>query len=179
MNIFILHTDISLCAQYHADKHVIKQIVEYAQLLSTAHRLNEGTPYFDTTKSGKRKVQRWVLPDIREEHLMKATHINHPCAIWARHSNETYVWLFRLWSELLGEYTHRYGKIHSCARLIPFLINPPEMAHTGWIAQPLAMPDECKRNTPVESYHEYYRRYKRPFATWKNRFIPPFMVVSK
>lgn len=177
MNIFVLHTDVDICARYHADKHVTKMIVESAQLLSTAHRVNEGLPYMGTSTTGKRKVQRWALPDIREEHLMDATHVNHPCAMWARYSNETYLWLFRLWVALMQEYTHRYGKIHSCARLIPLLMNPPTMAHTGWINQPLAMPDECKRSTPVESYREYYRQYKLPFATWKKRFIPPFMMV--
>ena len=38
MNIFYLHNNPKVCAEQHVDKHVVKMIVEYAQLLSTAHR---------------------------------------------------------------------------------------------------------------------------------------------
>ena len=34
MNIFLLDTDITKCAQFHCDKHVVKMPIEYAQLLS-------------------------------------------------------------------------------------------------------------------------------------------------
>jgi hypothetical protein len=36
MNIFYLHNDPETCAIEHVDKHVVKMILEYAQLLSTA-----------------------------------------------------------------------------------------------------------------------------------------------
>ena len=42
MNIFYLDNDVDVCAQMHVDKHVVKMILEYAQLLSTAHRLLDG-----------------------------------------------------------------------------------------------------------------------------------------
>jgi hypothetical protein len=32
MNIFYLDEDPKICAQYHCDKHVVKMIIEYAQL---------------------------------------------------------------------------------------------------------------------------------------------------
>ena len=38
MNIFFLDEDPRICAQAHCDKHVIKMILEYAQMMSTAHR---------------------------------------------------------------------------------------------------------------------------------------------
>ena len=38
MNIFFLDTDPKTSASYHCDKHVVKMIIESAQLLSTAHR---------------------------------------------------------------------------------------------------------------------------------------------
>ena len=38
MNIFELHTNPSECAEMHCDKHIVKMPIEYAQLLSTAHR---------------------------------------------------------------------------------------------------------------------------------------------
>ena len=39
MNIFYLDNNQSICAKYHVDKHVVKMILEYAQMLSTAHRV--------------------------------------------------------------------------------------------------------------------------------------------
>jgi hypothetical protein len=42
MNIFYLDEDPKICAQYHCDKHVVKMIIEYAQLFSTAHRVLDG-----------------------------------------------------------------------------------------------------------------------------------------
>ena len=33
MNIFVLDWDVRKCAQYHNDKHVVKMILETAQLL--------------------------------------------------------------------------------------------------------------------------------------------------
>ena len=40
MNIFYLDADPVKCAQAHVDKHVVKMILEYAQLL--AHRVIDG-----------------------------------------------------------------------------------------------------------------------------------------
>ena len=37
MNIFILDYDVKKCAQYHVDKHVVKMILETAQLLCGVH----------------------------------------------------------------------------------------------------------------------------------------------
>ena len=42
MNIFHLHKDPKICAKYHCDKHVVKMILETAQMLSTAYRRNFG-----------------------------------------------------------------------------------------------------------------------------------------
>ena len=39
MNIFYLDKRPDDCAEMHADKHCVKMILEYAQMLSTAHRV--------------------------------------------------------------------------------------------------------------------------------------------
>ena len=39
MNIFYLDDDPKLCAQAHCDRHVVKMILEYAQIMSTSHRV--------------------------------------------------------------------------------------------------------------------------------------------
>jgi len=46
MNIFFLDFDVKKCAEYHCDKHVVKMILETAQLLCSAHHVTGGTaPY--------------------------------------------------------------------------------------------------------------------------------------
>ena len=39
MNIFFLDYDVVKCAKYHCDKHVVKMILETAQLLCGAHHV--------------------------------------------------------------------------------------------------------------------------------------------
>ena len=85
MNIFYLDKHVSRCAAMHNDKHCIKMILEYAQLLSTAHRVIDGTLVEGQSKSG-RKQKQYILPDERDGILYSATHINHPSAIWVRKS---------------------------------------------------------------------------------------------
>ena len=98
MNIFYLNNNPELCAKYHVDRHVVKQVLEYSQILSTAHRVLDGTHLIDISDSG-RKVSRWILDDNRNDLLYKATHINHPSTLWARQSSENYMWLAELLSE--------------------------------------------------------------------------------
>lgn len=179
MNIFYLDPDPRICAEMHVSKHVVKMIIEYAQLLSTAHRVIDGEEYIDLTANG-RKIKRWRLNDDREMSLYKATHINHPSAIWCRENNSNYKWLFVMWTHLLDEYTYRYGKQHACARLIGTLAFVPQRISKGEFFAPTpAMPPELKimAENPVpgrkydslKSYHNYYNVEKRSFASWKGK----------
>ena len=89
MNIFYIHTDPKMCAEWAVDSHCIKMILESAQLLSTAHRLLDGVPYLDKTANG-RSIKRWRMDDNDMENgLMKASHINHPSNVWLRQSKES------------------------------------------------------------------------------------------
>ena len=109
MNIFHLDNDPVKAAQMMCDKHVVKMIVEYAQLMSTAHRVLDGTEYYDKTKNG-RKIKRWKLNGAAEERLLyKASHVNHPSNIWVRKCNDNYRWLYKHFRALCDEYTRRYG----------------------------------------------------------------------
>ena len=73
MNIFFLDQDPRQCAEWMVDKHVVKMIVETAQLLSTAHRIMDGEEvivHLQHKETGKvRKKNVWVLPDDRNESL--------------------------------------------------------------------------------------------------------------
>ena len=42
MNIFHLDKDPKICAEYHCDKHIVKMILETAQMLSTAYQKHCG-----------------------------------------------------------------------------------------------------------------------------------------
>jgi hypothetical protein len=173
MNIFYLNESPSKCAQEHCDKHVVKMILEYAQLLSTAHRVLDGREYVDA--SSGRKMKRWLLPDpTMDKTLYKATHINHPSAVWARQSNNNYNWLYCMFISLMKEYTYRYGKTHACDKLASFLCHTPRNIPVGYFTPPPpAMPDKYKiPNDSIRSYHAYYINDKSRFAKWKNRTIP-------
>ena len=43
MNIFVLDNDPIECAKLHVDKHVVKMILEHAQLMCTAHHMQPNT----------------------------------------------------------------------------------------------------------------------------------------
>jgi hypothetical protein len=179
VNIFYLHEDARTCAQQHVDKHVVKMILEYAQLLSTAHRVLDGTETTALSKSG-RKQKVWALPDERNDVLYKATHINHPSAKWARHTISNYHWLYSLWVECLIEYTHRYGKTHSCERLAKVLCHHPNSTPQGEFSAPWrAMPDEFKVDgDTIQSYRNYYNGAKSHMFKWKTRETPDWVIVQ-
>ena len=172
MNIFFLDHDPVRCAQAHYDKHVVKMILEYAQLLSTAHRLIDGSEWTDRTKSGS-KIKRWSLPDDREQILYKATHRNHPSAVWVRESRSNYNWLYSLFDSLLVEYTHRYGKQHKTGELSGILKQAPDnLLDLGHTVVPQAMPEECKKPLPLNGYRNYYATNKRDLFAYTNRTAP-------
>jgi hypothetical protein len=186
MNIFYLDPNPRTCAQMHCDKHVVKMIIEYAQLLSTAHRVLDGTNSVVLSQSGRKKTV-WTLPDNRDSVLYSATHINHPSAIWVRENTDNYNWLYDMWCELLDEYTHRYGKIHACARLQVALFNTPKNLGAGVFFAPTpAMPQELKivaniavpgrKYDVLASYKNYYIKDKARFAKWKNRNTPEWFA---
>jgi len=177
MNIFYLDNEPKTCAQMHLDKHVVKMILEYAQLLSTAHRILDGTQYEALTNAG-RKIQRWKLDDHNLETLLfKASHVNHPSGIWCRANVQNYMWLAELLEETCVEYTFRYGKVHSVEQsgLMQALKNNfPRNLPIGPFTEPTpAMPVDCKiPGDSLASYHKYYLEKKRLFAKWTNRPMP-------
>ena len=172
MNIFYLHNDPKVCAQMHNDKHCIKMILEYCQLLSTAHRVLDGVETIGLSPSG-RKAKRWVLADDRNDILYSATHMNHPSAVWCRASKENYLWLYSLLCELSREYTYRYGKVHKCEQigLIDKLGQFPNNLKAKGFTEPTpAMPAELViRDDSVTSYRNYYINNKTHLASWKGK----------
>ena len=182
MNIFYLDHDVKKCAEYHNDKHVVKMILEYCQLLSTAHRVLDGTETMGLSKSG-RKAKRWVLNDWRDAVLYSATHINHPSAVWCRQTYGNYKWLHCMLQELCKEYTYRYGKVHKCesSGLVTALMDEPtNISRTVSMTQPTpAMPDDVKvEGDSIKSYRNYYINNKTHLANWKNRNQPEWYIAN-
>jgi len=182
MNIFYLHNDPKICAEYHTDSHVVKMILETCQLLSTAHRLHDGVEQTVKSKTN-RMVKRWVLNDSRENLLYSATHVNHPSAIWCRSTKENYQWLHSLLVELCAEYTVRYGKIHKCQQigLVDALkVIPNNLNKEGFTEPTPAMPEQCiDKNSSLNSYRKYYIDNKQHLAKWKVRSVPEWYVVNQ
>lgn len=177
MNIFYLSNDPKECAEFHTDKHCVKMILEYAQLLSTAHRVLDGVSTRTKSPVSGRQKTVYVLPDVRESILYSATHINHPSAVWVRQSAANYDWLVHLLIELCSEYTYRYGKIHKCqyTGLVETLrIIPKNIPNDKTFTEPTpAMPDDVKVvGNSLASYRNYYIKHKTHLANWKNRNIP-------
>ncbi len=156
MNIFVLSENPRECAKMHCDKHVVKMILETAQLLSTA--LHE---------SGNSELAPY-----------KKNHINHPCSIWARESLENWVWLRELGKELYKEYKYRYNnKIHKAGEVIMNLYGIlPNIEAKGLTKFKLAMPDEYKNRNPVIAYKQYYLGDKKHLLKYTNRDIPKFIL---
>ena len=156
MNIFYLDHDVDTSAQYHTDKHVVKMILEYAQLLCTAHRL---------------------IDDIESDVLYKATHKNHPSAKFVRMTSGNYYYVYSLFIALCNEYTYRYGKVHKTdSRLRHALKDAPIQLPIGAMTRvPQAMPDAFKVPNSMIAYRNYYRKDKQHLHKWTKRQIPSFI----
>ena len=181
MNIFLLNENPLLCAEQHCDKHVVKMVIEYAQLMSTAHRYLDGELYGELTDKG-RKIKRWRHPNSNmEATLYKASHVNHPDGLWVRNSNANYNYLYDLWFKLCKEYTHRYGRLHLTQEKLEHLLRyaPKNIPHADTAdvkGLPLAMPDDVKGESVVNSYRRYYNKYKIDFAKYTNREEPTWLT---
>ena len=168
MNIFYLDSDPVVAAEMMCDKHVVKMILESAQMLSTAHRVIDGDEIADS------------------KGMYKMAHRNHPSTIWARSSAQNYTWLWGHMAALMREYTHRYGKIHATEQLKECLARTPtNILYGGKLtAPPQCMPDEYKCNPNsashadcISAYREYYLGDKMYMATWKFTEAPSWINV--
>lgn len=141
MNIFALSDKPDLAASYHCDRHVIKMILESAQMLST---ILDG-PY-------------------------KPTHRNHPCTQWVGESRSNAEWLWLLTDALNLEYRGRYQtkRDHaSWTAIEPIWRKFNLLPDIGLTPFAQAMPDEYKQDDPISAYRAYYHT-KQSFAHWRN-----------
>ena len=147
MNIFVLDESPVVAAKYACDKHVVKMILESAQMLCSIHPQGDA-PY-------------------------RRSFYNHPCTKWVRESSSNYDWLIEHAYALCAEYTRRYNKIHKTEQVIDWCNkNRLELPDMGLTPHPTCMPDYCKQESVVDSYRNYYINEKADFAKWKDGNVP-------
>ena len=174
MNIFFLSLIPRYCARYHCDKHVVKMIVECCQMLWTAFHL-----------TGKKN---WLTQVPKNMKVYKVAHVNHPMCIWVRSDKNNFKWTAKLARELCKQYTKRYGKVHSCYKMVRWFnrniprcdedttttsvyckYNYPE----GCTPPPLCIPQqEYHSRDLVKAYRKYYQGEKINFAKWRYSRTP-------
>ena len=139
MNIFYLDKDPRKAAKYQYNKHVVKMILESAQMLCTAHHVY-GNP---------------------EDVPYRQTHRYHPSTVWVRENNRNYMWLYWHMIALGDEYTKRYGRKHlTITKCEEVLKKPPSNLRDALYGEPInmpqCMPDEYKDECSVQAYWNYY-----------------------
>ena len=143
MNIFYLDKSPIVSAKMMTNKHVVKLIVESAQLLSTAHHVLD-----------KENAIKGIY---------KKTHVNHPSAIWARESIGNYMWLRDHALALLNEYGLRYHKLpsnHATFEVVMRLKNAPMYMVNDFNVTPMRVAITNKshviEDNAIQSYRNYY-----------------------
>ena len=146
MNIFYLDECPKKAARLQYNKHVVKMILESAQMLCTAHHHygnGDNVPY-------------------------KKAHYNHPSTIWVRQNSIHYDWLYDHMRSLGDEYTKRYGKTHlSITKCKDLVYLPPGIPTVMFNQPPQCMPDEYKTKCSIQAYWNYYIGEKHVVANLK------------
>lgn len=161
MNIFYLSKSPEKAATYMYNKHVVKMILESAQLLCTAHIELDGNnnqvPY-------------------------KATHKNHPSAIWTRSCDKNYLWLYRHMIALGEEYTRRYNKKHlTILKCEKTLCKLPKNINklNSTTEMPQCMPDQYKvEGDSVGAYWNYYEQEKHSVRNSNENIITRQIAIN-
>ena len=152
MNVFFLDRSPKLCAQYHCDKHLLKQIPDVAQILCTVMR-NNGISYGYTGRKN-----------------------NHPCIKWAQQQDGNFLWLKSLGIELCKEYAYRYSDNNSPKHASEHIIRDSYPTDLGkslkMTVPPQCMPDHFKNLDPVKAYRQYYLGSKADLLSYTKRHIP-------
>ena len=192
MNVFVLSRCPYLSARWQCDKHVVKMTLESAQMLSTVIRNSLGitgqTKYLDKEGNEKLRTRSLLLEygeydgmwdHERNPHVYWGVHHKHPCTLWTGRSLDNWSWHIEHALELASEFRKRYGKKHKSQKVIEWVSElNPDLHNIGLTRFALAMPDEYKGKSVVESYRRYYINEKRYFAKWKNS-TPPIWWIKE
>tara|TARA_B100000925_G_scaffold273509_1_gene238273 strand:- start:440 stop:952 length:513 start_codon:yes stop_codon:yes gene_type:complete len=155
MNIFVTNPDPSVSAQCLPDKHIVKMPLETCQMLSIVCSKEWGHDYGKIYRNDGQPYQ-----------TKKGAFRNHPCTIWANDTLENAWWLLTHGLALCAEYTHRYGKIHSCQRPLQETTHLlPSADHTKHTPFVFAGPDVYKHDKTIDIFTAYkYYIASKPWA---------------
>lgn len=151
MNIFVLDEDPAIAARMACDKHVVKMVLETAQILSTVcHKYGQDVGY-------------------------KPTHQNHPCVLWAGETRDNFLWTLSHGLALACEYTRRYACRHKSEAVLSNVfwtrLHLPLEGPLSPFMQ--VMPPQYRGSNAVEAYRAFYIGEKSRFAKWeKGRDAP-------
>ena len=151
MNIFFLHKHPVIAAQMQCDKHVVKMVLETAQMLSTAARAKGHDAGY------------------------KSAYPKHPMTLWVNQSADNFRWAWLHGMSLAKEYTNRYDRIHKSQAILEQLENYATGDENDITKPPQCMPDQYKTDDYVIAYRNYYVGDKKRFAKYTNRDVPDFM----
>jgi len=170
MNIFAIEGDGNnidwiASAKSQDNYRVVKMILESCQILSTV--LNG---------QGVKAPYRSFNP-------------KHPSCLWAAESSDNFEKLVLHCDAMLEEYTRRFGRVHKCRGVltqITDLYNSHRFPQSEPTPLRMAMPDQFRGDSIVESYRRFYAskpRMRYPESSvpvWFNKYRgnTPYEVVS-
>lgn len=147
MNIFRLDEHPLIAAEYHCDKHVVKMILESAQLLHTAH---------GSKAWANNPLAVWVRESNHNYYWLYSLGIGL-CTVYTSRYDKQHAYHDLFYTGLL--------------RYIPASV--PQCPPTP---QPQCMPVEYKGEDVVEAYRRYYLGDKLRFARWRYSATPPWVL---
>jgi len=160
MNLFFIDRCPIKSAQQLCDKHVVKMVLETAQMCSTA-------------------MHEWGFAR-HLKHVYKSAYKNHPMTVWVRENDANMLWAVLHGLAIGREYKYRYGKDHKSTTILQNIAG--YMFHDNFdedytlhTEPPQCMPDEFKCDNYVEAYRAYYRTDKAHILNWTNRPQPDWI----
>ena len=149
MNIFATDLDPRRSAEFLCNRHVVKMVLETAQLLSGALRMH----------------------GVDDDRLYRLTHKNHPCSIWTRTDRTNFMWLVEHGLALSAEYSRRYRKTHKSLAVIEAARSLAHRIPAGdGTPFAMAMPEQFHTQIPTLSYRAYLAS---KYQSWTEAGRPP------
>ena len=160
MNLFFIDRCPIKSAQQLCDKHVVKMVLETAQMCSTA-------------------LHEWDEALIS---TYKSAYKNHPMTVWVRENMPNFYWALTHGLAIGKEYTHRYGKHHKSTAVLLEMRDTFMDEHDHYkfyTPPPQCMPDEYKHEDTVTAYRNYYFGAKKSFAKWAYSDTPDWWIQTE
>jgi hypothetical protein len=155
MNLFTTSDNPEACIRVLDDVLLTKALLESAQMISCAIRLNE-----------------YIDEPIPEESLYKVFNASEEHNVWVRENRSNYRWAFYYLIAALNEYQYRYKKIHDATKVAHVA-----MKFEKYFPEGKMTPFPRKFNKEYENYRDLmnikdtFKAYKEYLITkWQKKF---------